>query len=396
MGNNRLLFVDDEIEICKIVEEVAAINDYEVTAVTSAEDFRAAYQSVDPSLIIIDLHLQGEDGVQLLRFLDHELCRTPIILISGYDDKILTTAMLLGQSYGLKTPETLHKPLKIAQFSSVLQKYKTTKIPLDQETIDAAIANHEFILHYQPQISLADKKLMGVEALVRWQPPNKPLIFPDDFIPEVEKNNLIIPLTDYVINAALQQASDWKQKGIELAISINLSAKYLVSLEIPDYFESLAKKYNINPDKIYWEITETAITDKPKIIMDILTRLRLKNFNLSMDDFGTGYSSMLLLHTMPFNQIKIDKQFVTLINEETELQMISQSLIQLFRQLNIETVAEGVETDKVMQHLLDYQCNIGQGYFIAKPLAVSQLEEWMSEKLDKKLRYKPFLGIKKA
>lgn len=348
-------------------------------AVTNGTEFKTAYGSLDPTLLMIDLNLGGEDGIQLLRYLDQQKCTAPIILISGFDEKVLTTAMLLGESYGLKIVETLHKPVKVAMFNEILHKYQHTAPVINEASLGEAIANDEFILFYQPQISLGDNKPIGVEALVRWQPPQQAMIFPDQFIPQMEQGGLIKPLTEKVIRSALQQAADWKKQNIILEVSINISAKYLDDIDIPDRFGDLVKEYGLDPSQICWEITESAVADKPKLIMDILTRLRLKNFNLSMDDFGTGYSSLVALHRMPFSQIKIDKSFILRIEKDPALQILTHHLMNLFRDLHIETVAEGVETNLALKILEENACDIGQGYHFSKAISPPQLEEWLKK-----------------
>ncbi len=380
MSADRLLFVDDDPAICSLVAEIAQNCDYQVITVSAGKAFKEAYTDFSPSLVMLDLHLGSEDGVQLLRFLAHANCTSPVVILSGYDDKILTTAMLLGESYGLKIVATLRKPFKLNQLSELLNTYKSAAVSMNLDDLSKAIKDNQFILHYQPQINLIDQKIMGVEALVRWQSSPNNLVYPDDFIPEIENSELIKPLTENIIRMALKQLSDWITSGIDLKISINISPKYLDNLEIPEYFEELAKEFNIKHDRIYWEITETAIMDEPKLIMDILTRLRLKNFNLSMDDFGTGYASMFALHQMPFNQIKIDKSFIFKVDKDPSLEILTRHMLSLFRELKIESVAEGIENELTLLPLQKHRCDIGQGYYFSKPIPPEDIVKWFKNR----------------
>lgn len=376
MSDNRLLCVDDEIEICDIISAAAIDCDYEVLAVTHTQKFKDSFEIFKPTLIILDLNLAGEDGIQLLHFLHGQNFKDPVILLSGYDEKVLLTAKLLGLSLGLSVSDTLHKPMKLAQLTELLQAYKNTIVEINLERLKKALINEEFVVYFQPQISLKNGQLIGVEALARWQPPKQALIYPDQFIPLIEQSDLIKPFTDFVMKAAFQQANVWKNEGRDLMVSVNISAKYLDDFAIPEQLLSLATQFDIQPNRVYLEITESSLLDKTKLSLEVLTRLRIKNFNLSMDDFGTGYSSMLSLHQMPFNQIKIDKSFILKIENDPGLQTIARNLIKLFKELKIETVAEGIETKAALDLLYGYSCDIGQGYYISRPLSVERFDDW--------------------
>jgi EAL domain-containing protein (putative c-di-GMP-specific phosphodiesterase class I) len=178
------------------------------------------------------------------------------------------------------------------------------------------------------------------------------------------------------MEAAFRQVNIWKNAGRDLMVSVNISAKYLDDFAIPEQLLSLATQFDIQPNRIYLEITESSLLDRTKLSMEVLTRLRIKNFNLSIDDFGTGYSSMLSLHQMPFSQIKIDKSFILKIENDPGLQTIARNLIKLFKELKIETVAEGIETKAALDLLYGYSCDIGQGYHISRPLSVEHFDNW--------------------
>ena len=212
------------------------------------------------------------------------------------------------------------------------------------------------------------------------------MIFPDAFISLAEQTGLIEPLTDWMLKEGMQQCATWQKQGLNTQLSLNLSAKILNNLLLPDKIVSLAKENSINPETIILEVTETSIMNQPTVVMDILTRLRIKGFFLSIDDFGTGYSSLTQLHKMPFNELKIDKSFVTDMDEDVESKIITKALVELGHNLGLTMVAEGIQTKKTWDMLIDMGCDIAQGYFISPPLNVEDFEQWFKTRIDSDLR----------
>ncbi|MCK5122033.1 MAG: EAL domain-containing protein, partial [Methylococcales bacterium] len=223
-------------------------------------------------------------------------------------------------------------------------------------------------------------KLIGAEALVRWQHPEHGLVFPDSFIPMAEKNTaLIASLTYEVMKTVFQDDMLRKKQGLELNLSINLSANLLSDLSLPDKVEELVKTYGFNLDQLLLEVTESGAMEDPSLTMDILSRLRLKNIRLSIDDFGTGFSSLVQLYRMPFNEIKVDKSFVMKAMTNKEAAEIVRITIDLGHSLGLEVVAEGIENQETYNWLEELGCDIGQGYFISKPVNGAQFSQWIKK-----------------
>ena len=250
-----------------------------------------------------------------------------------------------------------------------------------------AVQNDELVLYYQPKILSKTDELAGVEVLVRWQPPEGPMIFPNDFIPLAEKTNLIKDLTYWVIDNTFKQKRIWEEENLHFGIAINLSPYLLNDLLIPDKVEELIKKHGISLDNICFEITETGMINKPEIAMDILTRLGIKGFKLSIDDFGTGYSSLVELHKMPFSELKIDKSFVMNLLKDEDAWIITRSIVDLGHNLGLTVVAEGVENEKTIEKLKSIHCDVLQGYYISKPIPIAEFNQWIKVKLDNQLRF---------
>ncbi|MBS0289487.1 MAG: EAL domain-containing response regulator [Proteobacteria bacterium] len=378
MINYRLLVVDDDNIIHKLYADVAQNVGYDVKAVKGLHSIRTEYHQFKPTLIFLDLALNEGDGIEVLRFLSEAECKCPIVVISSHDAKVRATTMRLGESRGLKMDGTFQKPVDVLTLTGVLENHKHIDTQISSDDVANAIKNREIILHFQPKIEIATQKIMGVEALARWMHPSKRLLYPEAFIPFVERTGQIRELSRYVIELAMQQIHE---NNINLEISINLSARDLVDLGLPDEISQFAKKYNINPAKVCFEITETAVMSQPKMAMDILTRLRILGFTLSMDDFGTGYSSLVELHRLPFNELKIDKSFIVNLNANSDELPIVQSVIDLGKNLKLHTIAEGVETKEAWDILKQAGCDYAQGFLISHPMEMSKLKQFI--KLDK-------------
>jgi EAL domain-containing protein (putative c-di-GMP-specific phosphodiesterase class I) len=282
----------------------------------------------------------------------------------------------------------LVKPIDIDNLKTILgkrfdpiMKRKAGTLEITIDDLINAIEQNELVVYYQPQIHLSSGKVIGAEALVRWQHPEHGLLFPDTFIPLAEKSKeAISSLTYSVLETSLQDDMVRRENGIELNLSINLSAKLLSDLNLPDRVEESLNTYRFSPNRLLLEVTESGAMEDPTLTMDILTRLRLKNIGLSLDDFGTGFSSLVQLYRMPFTEIKVDKSFVMKAMTDEEAAAIVRITIDLGHSLGLEVVAEGIEDQETYDWLKELGCDIGQGYFISRPIDVIQFSDWMNEK----------------
>jgi diguanylate cyclase (GGDEF)-like protein len=238
-----------------------------------------------------------------------------------------------------------------------------------------AIDQFELVLHYQPIVSADDGKPMKVEALVRWGHPVHGLLPPDDFIPAAEQTNLIRPLTAWVLNEALGQVHAWSKAGIEVGVSVNLSARNLLDTELPEAVEQLLRTWQVPPEKLSLEITEgTIIASEAE---GTLQRLHETGVQISVDDFGTGYSSLTYLKRLPVREIKIDKSFVLDMATNRDGAAIVRSTIDLGHSLGLTVVAEGVEDEATAAMLREYGCDFLQGFHISRPAAPGPLGPWL-------------------
>jgi diguanylate cyclase (GGDEF)-like protein/PAS domain S-box-containing protein len=238
------------------------------------------------------------------------------------------------------------------------------------------IDRDELVLHYQPKVDLATQETVGVEALVRWNHPSGRQIPPDEFMPEVERSELMIPLTEWVINASLHQLNAWREDGFDLALSVNVGARCLApGTSIFETTDELTKTLGIPPDKLTFEFTERALIDSS--VPGIMERLEKMEERLSIDDFGTGYSSLVYLQRLPVVEIKADRSFVMTMATVKEDAVIVQSIIDLAHNLGLKVVAEGVEDVETMNLLSEYRCDEAQGYYFSRPMPAEDVTPWL-------------------
>lgn len=380
----HLLIVDDEPAICAFLREAAESEGWQVTCTGSPDQFKRLL--LQPHhVLVMDLMLPGTDGIELLRYVAAQTLTAKIILISGVDRRVLQSAQDLANELGLNVLGVLSKPFRVATFINLLssQPAASQALPASKPAavssaeLKLATANREWIVHYQPQVDIATKKIIAIEALVRWQHPQRGLIFPDSFISQVETFGLIEEMTRAVIEIALHDLAVWRTDGKSLNLAINISAKTLTDLSWPDRLSQQVLDAGITPECVILEVTESGLMQDFATSLDILTRLRMKGFLLSIDDFGTGYSSMQQIMRVPANELKIDKSFVMNMRDHDNAQIIVDHTIQMAHKLRLKVVAEGVETAEAWRSLADAGCDTGQGYAISRPLPAEKLTEFL-------------------
>ena len=253
-------------------------------------------------------------------------------------------------------------------------KYRLTMI----QELHNAFENKVFQLYYQPKIRLADLKVVGMEALIRWPKKDGQMVFPDEFIPCAEETGLIIPIGSWVLAEACHQVKYWNQRfGTRLKVAVNLSARqFNVKTLLGDILEVLKEKILLS-DFLELEITESILMDDVEEAIRLMTSIRENGISIAIDDFGTGYSSLSYLKRFPITTLKIDKSFVCNLTEDSEDASIVASTITLAKSLGLDVVAEGVETAEQLQFLKDNECDYVQGYHIAKPMPAEEFELYL-------------------
>ncbi|MCT7531623.1 putative bifunctional diguanylate cyclase/phosphodiesterase [Aliarcobacter cryaerophilus] len=238
-----------------------------------------------------------------------------------------------------------------------------------------ALKNGDYQLFYQPKVCLKDSKIIGVEALIRWIDKEKGFIPPSDFIPLAEENDFIIDLGDWIVEEALNQYLDWKNKGIDIVMSINISAKQFLQNRFAENLIEQINSKKIEPNRIILELTEYILIDQNNSVYSTLRKLNEFGVSISLDDFGTGYSSLSYLKKYPIDYLKIDKSFID-DSCNSQGKVFIETIVKMGQTLNMKIVAEGVETQEQVEYLKSISCNLYQGYYFSKPIKAKELEEF--------------------
>ncbi|MGE3299035.1 MAG: putative bifunctional diguanylate cyclase/phosphodiesterase, partial [Arcobacter sp.] len=259
-------------------------------------------------------------------------------------------------------------------FTEELNQIVQNTINLDKDMRQALIDN-EYCLFYQPKVDLSSSKIVGVEALIRWISPTKGFIAPNVFIPLAEENGFIKELGNWIVEEALNQHLKWKEMGIDINISINISAKQLLDKSfVPKFINTLENK-NINPSKIDLEITEYMFMEESKETKNNLNKLHDFGVTISLDDFGTGYSSLSYLKKFPIDYLKVDKAFLDDFNS-VDGSIFLETIVKMGQMLKMKVIAEGVETQEQIDYLKSISCDQYQGYYFSKPLSSKDFEKF--------------------
>jgi diguanylate cyclase (GGDEF)-like protein len=245
--------------------------------------------------------------------------------------------------------------------------------------IRGAIERNELRVYYQPRISLSSSAAAAVEALIRWQHPTRGLIPPAEFIPFAEQTGYIRVLTRWVLEESIKQYGRWRDKGIQLRISVNISVRDLMNRELPDMVDGMLRRYAMPADMLCLEITESGFMEDPAHAQRILERLHDLGVHLSIDDYGTGYSSLSYVSRLPVMELKIDRSFIKDMLSDETTSMIVRSTIELGHSLGLKVVAEGVEDEASYRHLSTLGCDHAQGFYMSKPLPAPELETWLRD-----------------
>lgn len=379
MSGGHILIVDDNAQITRIIARVAEQVGFTFTEVTDSLQFEEAYQSKPASLVMLDLNMPGKDGIELLDYLVAQKCQSRIMFISGADRRVLGTMEQLTISRGLDFAGTLKKPFDVSKLRETLTAHaKSHGVPTIDD-LDAALESNEISVAYQAKVDLGSGRIIGAEALARWDESDTGTVNPEFFVSMAEDTGRISSLTDVVLGKALRAAHEWSSIAPDFQISINLSPQLLSDTSLPDRIDAAMKSLDFQPGRLQLEITERGAMADVNQSMAILSRLRLKGAGLAIDDFGTGSSSLVQLYRMPFGEIKIDKSFVMDMLKHREAEVIVNSIILLGKSMGLTTVAEGVEDQATMERLKEMGCDQAQGYFISRPLSETEFSQWLHD-----------------
>ncbi|MBQ2936795.1 MAG: bifunctional diguanylate cyclase/phosphodiesterase [Lachnospiraceae bacterium] len=335
---------------------------------------------------------RGTRSVEHIYKVIHERIRTPFVMSTGQEITISVSAGVAEYPEAAKSTLELINCAEIVMFKAkgsgknAIQYFDAPILNdfLQNVTIEnklkEAVFNQNFTLNFQPQYHVGTKKLRGVEALIRWRDNDGAMISPALFIPIAEKNGTIVPIGSWVLEESIRTFAEWKRNYSEnLILSLNISAIQYRRHEFVNMILGMIRKYNVSPEEIELEITESVLIENFHEVVEKLHVLRAHGIRISLDDFGTGYSSLSYLKGLPIDTLKIDKSFIDAMLTDENARVIIESIIYMVRKLGFETVAEGVESKEQYEYLEGIGCDCIQGFFMGKPMPENEIQELLSE-----------------
>jgi EAL domain-containing protein (putative c-di-GMP-specific phosphodiesterase class I)/FixJ family two-component response regulator len=389
-ARTRVLVIEDQAHVRSWVRTV--LRSIGVTEVVETANGHEAFVAVTQpgerfDLILCDLHMPVRDGIETIRTFAALGIDSAIVITSIEEERVIETAGMLAELRGLRLLGTIPKPITAEKLEPLFERMheltdvrRTAAVMAPEQDVRYAFERRELVLFYQPKVSLLTGKFVGVEALARWQHPTLGLLQPGAFIELMERSDEHSALlTDFAAKEAVGCAGRWHASGRELRVAMNISARAFDDLEFPEKMQAICRTASLPSDRITLEVTETQVARDPIRMADVATRLRLKGFVLSIDDFGTGQSGLANLQKLPFNEIKIDRQFIHGCSTSATQRSVVDASLALARSLKMTAVAEGVENRSDWDLLAALGCDVMQGFFIARPMSEHGLEAWATQ-----------------
>ncbi len=338
-------------------------------------------QPAPPDVVLVDLDMPGMDGIECIGQIAQERLARAVVVVSALDPALLHTVQSMARAYGLRVLGSVEKPLTRDKLEEVLARFGDNVGEQRDEseadfTVPAlleALDNGEILPWFQPQVEFGNGKVVGVEALARWERPDGSVVRPVLFVPLLEREGRADALTERMLDEGCRWLQRWCRDGLRLKLSVNVSPLALADPAAADRYQAIVESHAVSPEDVVLEITESSVMTDAARGLGVLARLRLKGFGLSIDDFGTGYSSLAQLAQVPFTELKVDKEFVFSAHSQPRKRAVVEASLDQPRKLNLTPVAEGVESVEDWQLLAELGCNIAQGWLIGRPVPGSEL-----------------------
>jgi EAL domain-containing protein (putative c-di-GMP-specific phosphodiesterase class I)/FixJ family two-component response regulator len=336
-------------------------------------------------LLFVDLNMPEMDGMELIRHLGNQDFKGSIVIISGMEIRVINLAADIARQNKVHLIGNIVKPIKVDELQHILTKFhylnehrNVAQMPLSKAELEKAISEQRIIPYYQPKVDSNTNEVHSIEVLARIDNPGHgDSILPIRFIKCAEDNDLIDTLTFQLLTKSIQDYKEMQECfGHSLTLAFNLSPVQLEDLEIPNKLDALFSQYNITPQQIVVEVTEEWALQSSNQL-ETLNRLRIKGYGVSLDDFGTGFTNVTQLKSLPFSEIKIDRSFITNIQQDYFSQVIVNTLIDITKKYHYELVAEGIESHEEYEYLKSLNARmLLQGYLLSKPKPKNELIRW--------------------
>lgn len=383
----RLLVVEDDLVQRTIIGSLGARLGYDTVSASTFEIASGLLRTENFDMMTLDLSLGEHDGVELLRLIAAlKLNAMPIVIVSGCEERVRNTIKRVAAALDLALTTTLTKPLNIDKLRVALTRPMRFSAPrhghaqaptITRERIVAALARKEFVVELQPKIDLNTNEITGAEALARWVTPELGTVSPAIFVPLVEEFGLMPELTHAACDAAVATSRRLIQQRPGFTVAVNVSASDLNDLTLPERIDGILRTYEVAPEALIVEVTESVAMSDVDRAMDVVSRLRLKGMGAAIDDFGTGFSSLAALAKLPFSELKIDRSFAGSCADDKDMMKIVEASVALAKAFGMRVVAEGIDNQPTLSALRAAGCDVGQGYLFAPTLGIRQFSSLM-------------------
>lgn len=390
----KILIVDDDEFQRKMLVRLLKKN--HVKTIEQASDGLLALEAIERApegfdLIISDLDMPNMDGMEFIRILCERKSLCALAITSSWNETFLSSIQSMCSAYGVDPLGVLKKPITNRNIEALLGKIDINKVDvgfkpgtsLPAFTVDeilAGVADNQFSPAFQAKVDLRTGRVVGAEALARWNHPQYGIVPPYSFIETLENAGRINALTFDMISKSATACVKWQELGFDIDVAVNLSLTSLTDTRFARQVYELVLQSGLSAERMTLEMTETAAMTEMAPVLENLARLRMLGFGLSIDDFGTGFASMQQLSRVAFTELKIDRSFVSVMKEKREAKAIVETSIEIARRLGIKSIAEGVETEEELLALKKVGCDLVQGYLISKPIQFDEFTKFCQQK----------------
>ncbi|WP_417451350.1 EAL domain-containing protein [Kordiimonas sp.] len=388
--SKRILVVDDSATMRDLLIRYLQGSDNMVAGADSGAQALDLLKTERYDVIVTDLAMPELDGFGLIRVISELEWDPSVILLTGHDARTLQAAKELALAYSINLLGTLTKPVDKDMLLHMLSDVADTRTQGRTGT-ETVLAESEFMRGlmtdglspvFQPKIDLRTGKLAGAEVFARWRAPNGGYLGAGAVIKAAQEKGHMDVLTYRMLELAMQQQGRWRKQGLEVALSINVASDNIRKPDFADVVTGLAEQFEVDPGMVRLEVTEADLDVDVRVPLEVLSRLNLRGFGLSLDDFGTGFASLMRLKTIPFDEIVVDRMFISRAGEDETARIILQSAIELSHKLELRCTCEGVETEEQLKIVRALGADYAQGYLLAKPMTADEFLIWFEDYRD--------------
>ena len=363
-GAIRVAIIDDDPAILESIGEALRAPFFETAASDNAEAFFRSVEELSPHVVLIDLQMPHQDGVDILRRLREQGFGGEVVVMSGADQHVLETARRMAAASGLTVMGALHKPFTAKQLINAVDKNNGDG-RMGGLRIKTALNEREIRPYFQPKVQLESGLVVGAEALSRWHHPERGLLLPNGYLSSVRAAGGQSVHDFSILEGSMELAAKLNAMGHKLKFAVNFTADVVIGNEFLDVVKDALARHGVVPEQLVIELTETDAAENIKALTERLLKLRLIGAHLSIDDFGTGHSSLTRLQQLPVSEIKIDRSFVMGLTDYSDDYAIVRSIVDLAHSIRCPVVAEGVETIDTLDTLRRMGCDMAQGHIFS-------------------------------